>query len=724
MKGRPYVYVGNFLFALNFFVLFILVFESELQIPLWLQPIGRMHVLLLHFPIALLLISMVMEFVPFKTENKNQPFYKNFNSTLFLVGVIAAGVTVVMGLFLSKEGGYGPEVLWWHKWWGVSVFFFGSLVFAMRKNSKRYDTAIAKSGALVITVCLILTGHFGATLTHGESFIWKPIVDDTPEAVPIEQAKVFDHLIKPILESKCIGCHNPDKLKGKLVLTDSVFIWKGGKSGKLFVAGNPENSLLMKRIHLQPENKKHMPPSGNTQLTHEEKELLHGWIKANVKFNQRIITLPQNDSLRLRAIAFLNSNETGDEPFDFDAADAETVEMLNTDYRVVSPVAKNSPALSVNIYSKENFSAETLNELLDVKVQIVSLELSKMPITQIDLKRVTEFENLRRLNLNFTDISGEGLAILTALTKLKSLSLSGTKVNYQDLKKYIPDFKNLNTVALWKTGLTPDELMQLQTDNENVQFLGISKDDALNLIKLNPPRLKHKSAVFDDSIQLQLFHPVRDVNIHFTTNGSEPDSTSQVFNNNTVLKKSTAIKTRAYKLGWLHSDVVTLNVYRSFHKPDSIRLLSRLNRVHPANGAKTFFDHQLGTFNANSPAWANNWAGFNKNDMELLLEFKTPRMISSIALNTLIETETSIFPPATIEIWGGPSPTQLKLITRMKPEHPKDYRKPFIQLIECIMPQQKISFLKIIAKPVMKLPGWHKNKDKPALLLVDEVLVN
>ncbi len=99
-------------------------------------------------------------------------------------------------------------------------------------------------------------------------------------------------------------------------------------------------------------------------------------------------------------------------------------------------------------------------------------------------------------------------------------------------------------------------------------------------------------------------------------------------------------------------------------------------------------------------------------------------MISSIALNTLIETETSIFPPATIEIWGGPSPTQLKLITRMKPEHPKDYRKPFIQLIECIMPQQKISFLKIIAKPVMKLPGWHKNKDKPALLLVDEVLVN
>ena len=153
-------------------------------------------------------------------------------------------------------------------------------------------------------------------------------------------------------------------------------------------------------------------------------------------------------------------------------------------------------------------------------------------------------------------------------------------------------------------------------------------------------------------------------------------------------------------------------------------LLSKLNRVHPANGAQTFFDHQLGTFNANSPAWANNWAGFRNNNMELLLEFKNPKEISSVAMNTLIETETSIFPPAIIEIWGGPSADKIQLITRMNPQHPKDYRKPFIELNECKVPKQKVSYLKIIAKPVMKLPAWHKNKNNPALLLVDEVLIN
>jgi hypothetical protein len=110
--------------------------------------------------------------------------------------------------------------------------------------------------------------------------------------------------------------------------------------------------------------------------------------------------------------------------------------------------------------------------------------------------------------------------------------------------------------------------------------------------------------------------------------------------------------------------------------------------------------------------------------MELLLEFKTATTISSIAMNTLIETENYIFPPALIEIWGGADPAHVQLILRMKPELPRVYLKPYIQLVDCSFKPVKISYLRIIAKPVMKLPSWHKRKDKPALLLVDEMFIN
>ncbi len=724
MKGNLHGYTGNFLFTLNVFIVFLLLFENELIVPQWLQPFGRMHPLILHFPIVLLLLSMVMEFFRFKTAYNTEEFYQSFTSNLLLVGVISSGITVIMGLFLSKEEGYNNNILTWHKWAGISVFFISSIIYTSR-NSIWYKAPVAKASAIITTLCLIFAGHFGAALTHGDNFIWQPVLTLSQPVVPLEKAIVFDHVIKPVFEKKCVGCHNPDKLKGKLILTDSTSILKGGKTGELFVTGKPELSLLLKRIHLPLEDKKHMPPSGKTQLTPEEIDLLYLWIKADAKFNKRVASLPVGDSLRLLATAFLKPDETIGEIFDFAAADEQTLKKLNTNYRVVSQLAKESPALAVNIYNRDAFTSQTLDELRDVKLQIVSLELNKMPVKNADLKNVARFENLRRLNLNFTDITGKGLEALASLKHLKSLSLSGTKVNYEDLQQYIPSFKSLNTIAIWDTELSIPEIQQLQSANKHIQFLAGFKDDGSHPVKLNAPRVKNKEVVFGESLPLQLFHPVKGVEIRFTTDGSEPDSiTSSLFNGETILKESTVIKTRAYKSGWLSSDVASLNLYRSGHKPDSIILLSHLNRVHPANGAQTFFDHQLGAFNANSPAWANNWAGFIKNDMELLLEFKTPKMMTSVALNTLIETETFIFPPASIEIWGGVSKDKLELITRIKPELPKTYRKPFIKLIDCKFKPQNISYLKIIAKPVMKLPDWHKSKDKPALLLVDEIFIN
>ena len=154
-----------------------------------------------------------------------------------------------------------------------------------------------------------------------------------------------------------------------------------------------------------------------------------------------------------------------------------------------------------------------------------------------------------------------------------------------------------------------------------------------------------------------------------------------------------------------------------------MRLVYPLNRVHQASGPRTFFDGELGGHNANSPAWANNWAGFFKNEMALVTEFRQPILLSEVALNTLIESENNIFPPARVEVWGGPSKDKLKLITTFTPLQPDKANKPVIKLIEGKFKPHEVSYLKIIAQPTA-LPEWHRGKGKPALLLVDEVFLN
>jgi len=718
-------FAEQLLFAFNIVVAFLFLFEDKLVIPAWLQTIGRMHPLILHFPIVILLIAMLMEFFRFRPENSENTFYRNFLQNLLLIGSLFAAITVVMGLFLSREEGYSGDTLFWHKWTGAGIFFISSFIYWIRNNNW-YKAPVAKAGALITVVALVLTGHYGASLTHGDNFIFEPITSQREIAiVPLENAVVFNDVIKPIFEQKCVSCHNPDKLKGELILTDSKSIIKGGKSGKLYVPGNPEISLLLERVHLPNEDKKHMPPSGKAQLTPQEVMLLALWVKENSDFKKKIIDLPANDSLRILATTQLKPTVNTEEVFEFSMADEDVVKKLNTDYRTVASLAKESPALSVNIYNRNAYSVKQLDELSEVSKQVVSLNLNKMPVKDADLKSIGKFENLRKLDLNFTDITAKGLKELAGLKHLKSLTLSGTKINFKDLQSQIQAFKNLKTISVWETEISGPELAELQKANKNITFIGGFKDDGKSPLKLNPPQVKNSSTIFSQAIPLQLKHPIKGVNIRFTMDGSEPDSiSSPIFDNKTVLKESAVIKAKAFKTGWFGSDMATFDFFKSTYIPDSVNLLFPLNRVHQAEGAHTFFNHKLGVIGANNPAWANNWAGERDHDLVLVSEFKKPVNISSVGLHYMIEEDTGIFPPELVEIWGGQSQDKLKLLTKMKPSLPKKGDKPVLKTVEGKFKPENITYLKIVAKPLNKMPEWHRNKDKPALLLVDEMFIN
>ncbi|MPR37068.1 c-type cytochrome domain-containing protein [Salmonirosea aquatica] len=723
MKIR--IVAENILLGLTITIAFLLLFESKLVVPVWLQSFGRMHPLLLHFPIVLLLLAMLMEFFRFKPENLENTFYHTFSQNLLLSGALLAAVTVLMGLFLSREEGYAGDTLFWHKWTGAGIFFLATLLYFVR-NARWYKAPVAWAGGGTLLIALVLAGHYGASLTHGDNFLFEPWEGTFEKAeVPLEQAVVFTDVIQPIFEQKCVSCHNADKLKGQLMLTNAESVRKGGKTGKLFVPGNPEISLLLQRVHLPQDAKKHMPPSGKTQLSPEEISLLTLWVRDHPSFDQKVTDLPLTDSLRILSAARLKSSPAEKEQFDFSAADEETVKKLNTDYRTVAPLARESPGLAVTIYNKNAYTSAQLEELKEVIKQIVSLNLNKMPVQDADLKTVGTFENLRKLDLNFTNITAQGLKELASLKYLKTLTLSGTPLNVRDLRTQLSAFKALETVTVWETGLTPAEIAQLQKAFPRLTIIGGFVDDGKNPLKLNPPQVANSTTVFAGSVPLQLRHPIKGVEIRFTTDGTEPDSiNSPVFNAKTVLTESATIKAQAFKKGWFGSEVATFDFFKNTYQPDSVELLFPLNRVHLAEGAKTFFNQKLGVIGANNPAWANYWAGVRNNDLGMMAEFKQPTAISSVGLHYMVEEDTGIFPPQEVEVWGGPDRNSMKLLTRIKAPMPAQGDTPTLKSIAGTFDQVSVRYLKIVAKPVTKIPDWHRSKGNKALLLVDEMFIN
>lgn len=707
----------NIAFALNCLLLFLLLFENKLSIPVWLQVAGRMHPLILHFPVTLVILYALTVLVFAFKKDRADDSYKNITKLLLLVAALSSVVTALAGLFLSREEGYDAETLLWHKWSGVgvSVFTLAWYYFSDRVQSKKVISFFTSAVALCL---IIFAGHQGAGITHGQNFLLAPMMPEKKQPViSPEEAVVFAHMIKPILEKKCESCHNDKKAKGELVMETEALILKGGKSGKLWDSTAADLGLILRRVHLPLEAKKHMPPQGKPQLTEEEIEIITQWIRKGADFKLRVADLSPVDTLRQLANKIFTAAEIAQ--YDFDEADPETIKKLNTVNRVVSTEALGSPALSVNFFNSKLFSPDQLKELNKVKKQIVTLDLAKMPVKDADIKIISEFENLRRLNLGFTGITGAALTELKKLKFLKSLSLSGTKITAEQLEQ-LQSFPGLKTVYTWNTPIAATEIEKLQQQTKNIRFETGFRGDTI-ILKLSPPVLLNEEGFLSATVPLKLKHYIQGTTIRYTMDGSEPDSLqSPVFKGNETINSNASIKAKAYKPGWISSDLLEANFYKNTYTPDSVIYLTKPNDKYKDDDGKLLINSEKGEADFRF----GGWVAFRENRMECLLPFVRPVTIQSITLSSLVDANSYIMPAQLVEIWGGDDRKNLKLLGRLTPEQPRKIQPAFMKGFECKFNPATVKYIKIIATPVGKLPAWHPGKGDKAWIFIDEVLVN
>ena len=97
----------------------------------------------------------------------------------------------------------------------------------------------------------------------------------------IERTQVTSHDVIPILLLRCAACHGRQHQDGGLDLRTTASILKGGESGPAIVPGQPESSLILKRVIAEemPPRKRLIEASVKPMETGEI-ELLTRWIEA------------------------------------------------------------------------------------------------------------------------------------------------------------------------------------------------------------------------------------------------------------------------------------------------------------------------------------------------------------------------------------------------------------------------------------------------------------
>ncbi|MYC65420.1 MAG: DUF1553 domain-containing protein [Acidobacteriia bacterium] len=98
---------------------------------------------------------------------------------------------------------------------------------------------------------------------------------------PMSPREFFEARIKPVLESKCFGCHLTEP-QGGLRMDSLEALLKGGKSGPALVKGNADASLLVKTVRYEHDLK--MPPTG--ALPANEVDDIVQWISDGAVWGQ------------------------------------------------------------------------------------------------------------------------------------------------------------------------------------------------------------------------------------------------------------------------------------------------------------------------------------------------------------------------------------------------------------------------------------------------------
>ena len=300
-----------------------------MQIPYdsaWVQVFGRLHIVALHFPIALVAVAALLVLWSL-VRKQDEAQTKPVSPGLWLVGIAAASAVAASltgWVFAGAEYADSQGSLGLHRWLGVcsAVLVVGTYVLGVIANK----IASARAGRLYIALVLLaaplvgFTGHVGGGLVHGKNFVFKPLIDSNKsESAPVQtesdqpldqlgleqpeelseepaepeadrpllsgpsvdltnpkpsvvvESAAFDEDVMPILVRSCIRCHNPDKSRGRVRLDELRHVLRTVEPGK------PDESLLVYTIEL-PEHDEDSMPKNEPPLPDIEIATIRAWI--------------------------------------------------------------------------------------------------------------------------------------------------------------------------------------------------------------------------------------------------------------------------------------------------------------------------------------------------------------------------------------------------------------------------------------------------------------
>lgn len=132
--------------------------------------LGNLHILAVHFPIALLILAAPLELAAVLRRSRKFAFASRAN---FLIGSVAALIAAALGWIAAANSHYtgdAASLLEWHRWLGTAsalVALSGVFGLILESTGKARGTLIFQGSLFVLLVLIPIASHYGGSLTYG-----------------------------------------------------------------------------------------------------------------------------------------------------------------------------------------------------------------------------------------------------------------------------------------------------------------------------------------------------------------------------------------------------------------------------------------------------------------------------------------------------------------------------------------------------------------------------
>ena len=216
----------------------------------WLEVLAHLHPLVLHFPMALVLVGAVaMLWNWFRGEEG----VGDFAYHCIWIGAVLAVVATASGWFLA-EGETGEKDLEWHRWFAIGTtcaLFVLAIIASLSRNDDRPGMLAATRLLTLVTAGgMAFTGHLGGNMKWGDDFVTEPVgaaiklswnrireLNERPQGAASPATK--DEIKSEEKKAENPPATTDDKPSGEAKPADAPHASMGAVSGDAFDADEP-----------------------------------------------------------------------------------------------------------------------------------------------------------------------------------------------------------------------------------------------------------------------------------------------------------------------------------------------------------------------------------------------------------------------------------------------------------------------------------------------------